>query len=150
MSWLERRAIWIVVTVFIASGWFTWQELRFRLAGASTTAQIVKIERVPSRSGRTTAVSKVTYRFADDSAPAAPLREETDIIQGSWPPDDARTLDVQYIPGSPESSRASIRQQVWPLVVFPIGLALSIGGLIFLRGYARDQADRRSWTPSKV
>jgi hypothetical protein len=113
------RLKWLLIglLVFVVSAFFSWRELKYAAVGKAVDAKLLRVyESTESgRRGRTTQKLAVEYWFADGGAD----RKETDTLSIDATPPAGPAVAVQYLAGTPGSSRlAGNGQRVWVLVFF--------------------------------
>lgn len=140
MSTRELKVVIAVAALVIMSFVLSFKELRYRLFGATTNAQVVSLKRLTGHnrfSGRERVTgTDVTYCFTDANGE---LRTETYRSGNAWPPDDLKYVEVQFIPGSPGSSRLAVMAELWPFFVSGLTMVIAIPVGCFLRGYYREK-----------
>lgn len=135
MSEMYRFRLMIFGTVlFLVSCFFSVRELRYMLWGELVDAKIVEVRAVTEtgRYGQTHQRLKVSYQFQDE----ATQRRESDTVSDSWELERGPTVSVQFIPGSPKTSRLEGHsQRVWLLVFGGSMVGLGIVAVRFSRFY---------------
>lgn len=118
-----KRFKWLLIAgiLFVVSAFFSWSELKYALFGKQVEARLVKVVDTtdPGRRGRE--VMAVHYEFADSDGTT---RNETDRLPATWDRPSGQTIPIQYLSGSPDSSRVvGNTRRVWILIF--------LGSLVF-------------------
>lgn len=114
----------VAVVFFIVSIFMCFGELRYAVFGAQIDARVVqKVELKQKNSRRRAArdMLEVTYSFADGSGPE---RKEKDLVGADWTFKDEGSVAVQYIPGSPGSSRLAGHDGKFWIVIMLVCMAV--------------------------
>lgn len=139
-----RKFKWLAVAVliFLVTGWFAVEEMRYAAFGAAAEAGIVEArqtERSSGRRGRKRPVLAVRYTFQEAGGAS---RTEIDEVSPDWTPPDGSPLEtgskvrVQYLSGSPGKSRLAGHSHPVPLAIFLACLAGLAGFAIWLWRHA--------------
>lgn len=129
---LRLRSFVLTFVLFVISAFLSYNQVRYVVFGRTTDAQLVKVKEttVNSRRGSKT-VLDVYYRFTDLDGT---IRNEEDRVSISWQEPENTAMDgkpmvqIDYIPGSPGSSRLHRREFKW--IMPAIFLAL-LGYLVY-------------------
>ena len=125
------RMLVITVGVFIVSMFVSCSELKYQVYGKSTDAKLVKVSPIleTGRRGRGRDALALDYQFTDTDGQ---VRNEEVTVSKDWQPPEVgesglRTIQVQYIPGSPGDSRLTGKEN-WVTVLVFLGIT---GFLVF-------------------
>ncbi len=128
MDEMKRVRVLAITTIaFFVSMFASCSEMKYQLWGKTTTAQLLKVTKVTeSRRSKSQALD---YQFTDVDGQ---VRKEEDRVSTSWVPPTAvdgqrPTIQVDYIPGSPGTSRLDGRSNFVFVIIF---LAI-LGFLLF-------------------
>lgn len=148
------RALVLTFVLFVISAFFSYHEVRYAVFGKTTDAQLIKVKEttVSSRHGSRAALD-VHYRFTDRDGT---VRNEEDRMNISWQEpettaeDGTRVVQIEYIPGSSESSRLHGREFKWimPAIFLALLGYLAYQAIRFWRTYQeyeRLAARREEW-----
>jgi len=108
---------WLLVlgVLFLLSGCFSWREMKYSMFGKSADAALVRVYETTeyARRGRTVEKLAIDYQFEDKGA----IRKETDSVAIDSPRPRGRTVPIEYLSGSPGSSRLKGHSnKVWMFV----------------------------------
>lgn len=136
------RAKWLLaaLAVFLISGFYAFDELRYGIWGRTVPAKITQTRRFEEsgrRGGRREMVS-VEYSFAGGTEG---VLNERDALPADWPI-AGDTIMVQNIPGTPDSSRVAGHRNMGSVYVFLGSLAV-VAGFIFLLYREAKATERR-------
>lgn len=127
------RFILVVGVLFLLSAVFSWGELKYALSGKSADAVVLQVKQTREGGRRSSPKLSVEYQFAEEGGAS---RREYDTMPLDWKPPQDRTVKVQYLAGSPDSSRlAGNGNMVWVYIFFGCLLALAVLLFRFWRFY---------------
>jgi hypothetical protein len=124
------KLLLFVGILFLVSAFFSWRELKYIAFGKRTDAKLVRVYETTeyARRGRTRQKQAVEYQFTDGGGQA---RTERDTIAASATPPRGPTVPIQYLDGSPGSSRLpGNSQRIW---LIPFCGTLGFMGFKFYR-----------------
>lgn len=129
MSEMARVRVLVITTIaFFISMFASCSEMKYQLWGKTTTAELLKVTKVQeSRRSHSLALD---YQFTDADGQ---VRKEEDRVSTSWVPPAAPegqrpTIQVDYIPGSPGTSRLDGQSNIVFVIIF-----LAILGFLVLQ-----------------
>ncbi len=112
----RRLLVWLfTLVVLLVTGWWSASELRYLVWGRVIEAKLIQSHAVPGQIEPEERVLRVTYEFRE---PGGSLRREEDDVPEDWILSPLSPIDVQYIPGSPGSSRLAGNFSLVPVFVF--------------------------------
>lgn len=145
-----RAGVWVVAIVaFIASTWYSWQELNYMASGQVATASITRVIEVERRGRRGARWSElqVHYTFAETDGSK---RDEYVTRDLDWTPPAAAAggapaIDVQYIPGKRGRSRFDGEHNALSLLFFFGSLAfVLVKSVLFFIEFNRYERERKA------
>ena len=114
-----KRLKWLLIVglVFLVSAFFSWREMKYMMLGKEADARLVRTYETTERGrrGRTTEKLVVEYEFKGSDGAS---RKESDKVDIDAPPPAGKTVAIQYLDGSPGSSRLAGNTQKFWLIVF--------------------------------
>ena len=120
------RLKWLLVAglIFVVSAFFYWRELKYAVVGKRTDAWLVRVYETTESGRRGRRVEKlvVEYQFKES---VGATRKESDTIAIDADRPAGPTVAVQYLNGSPGSSRLAGNTRQWWLFVFFGSLAFA-------------------------
>ncbi len=132
---IKLRFAIAMVVLFLISGWYAFQELRYAIFGRTVEATVTGVEhrreRVYRRRGRHTTrdVTDITVQFpAPDNTPR--MGELTQSGVSAVQPQ--QKLMIQYLPGDADMVRLSGQQNWLSIVFFLGGLTAMIGTVVWV------------------
>jgi hypothetical protein len=136
------KQILICLILFVVSAYLSYSELKFMVFGKTIDASVVRAVEAPALGRRSRPSLMVEYQFQDTNGAT---RKEADNVALDWKVEGA-TVPVQYIPGSPGSSRLVGHTQYFFVILFVAALAvLAFVGIRFWKSYKEyERASRRS------
>ena len=116
------KVLLVDAIVFLISAFFSWRELKYIAFGKQADAKLVRTFESTeyARRGRTRQQRWVEYQFTDASGA---VRKESDSIPVSLEPLTGPTVHIQYLNGSPGSSRLPANSRRIALIFFFASLA---------------------------
>lgn len=99
-----KMAITIAIALLYC-GYYSWTELKYAVAGQTTTAIVTKAQRYTEHDkyGQSIKSISIEYQFTE---PTGTPRLETDNLPlPDSPPNLGNRIDIQFLPGSPGASR---------------------------------------------
>jgi hypothetical protein len=112
------KVMLFVGVLLLVSAFFSWREMKYAVFGKRADAKLVRVYETTeyARRGRTRQRTMVEYQFTDSSGQT---RKESDKLSDSATPPSGATVPVQYLAGSPGSSRLPENaQRIWMIVFF--------------------------------
>jgi hypothetical protein len=127
----QRKFRKMAITIGVAllyCGYYSWTELKYAVAGQTTTAIVTKAQRYTERDkyGSTKSIS-IEYQFTE---PSGASRRETDNLPlPDSPPNLGNRIDIQFLPNTPGASRFADHDHLSAAAAF---LTLLTATLIFI------------------
>ncbi len=140
----QRKAglLMAAIAAFLASGWYSYNELKYALHGESAEATVLRMYEYtePTRRGRTGPRLAVLYAFTDHDGRS---REDRDWVALPSDVQGKPTVRVQYFPGKNGASRLAVNRSLLGPVVFAMCLAVVVLSLFRLIREANAPIPRR-------
>ena len=116
-----KRAKWLLgaAGIFLISCFMAFDEMRYMILGRTSKGRITQVKPYsePGRRGRTNQRLSVEYSFKTE--PQGSILNERDNVSSDWQLPEGGSVPIQYISGSPDSSRlAGNRNMMWVIVFF--------------------------------
>ena len=138
---VQLRMLLALVVLFVVSAVTSCSELRYRIWGRTAAAKLLNAQNT-TRSTRGGKDLLLTYEFMDIDGST---RKEDDYVDGDWPvpaadQTGARHIQVQFIPGSPGSSRVPEQGRWFLIGLFLVTMtAMAIQFVRFYLGFQEHQ-----------
>lgn len=132
---LKGRFAIVVVVLFLISGWYSFQELRYAVWGRTVPATVTNVEHRQERvyrrryGSRTREVTDITVQFAGaDNTPQIGEITESGVSRVH----PQQQLSIQYIPSKTDMIRLGNQQNWIALIFFFGGTVAMVGTLVWV------------------
>lgn len=131
----QLRLAMLAVVVFLISGWYSFQEMRYAVWGRTVEGTVTQVEHRQERvyrrrwGSRTRHFTAVTVQFlgVDNTVQSGEFRES-----GAHAIRPQQQLKVQYIPGDYHMVRLSGEQNWFAIIFFFGGLIAMVGTIVWV------------------
>jgi hypothetical protein len=142
------------LVIFLVSGWFAVEELRYFAFGSTADATIVEAFKTQQtgRRGRSTPLLAIRYEFDDNGT----SRTERDDVSLDWAltqaflPEPGDKIAVQFLPGTEDKSRLKGHSRPLPVAIFVVALIGITGFAAWLWRHAYQQVHGPKRRPSRA
>lgn len=133
-----KRAIWVVM-LFLISGCYSWDELRYSVSGAVATAHV--LSRSTPRIDSPVSDITIKYQFTDKAGKSHEFRIMTAQIDADRLIENDQ-FDVIYMPSNPQQHEPVARRRLFHVVIFLAMCATMIGFFITMHIDVKREAQR--------
>ena len=124
----------VVVLAFLASAYFSFNEMRYAVWGKAITAKLVNVHQASGSRGRQRII--VEYEYVDGQGT---VRRERDDLSRSAHIPVSEIVEIQYVPGVEDSSRLRTSANWYAVYIFLAMLVALIAALVMLWKFADAQ-----------